>query len=82
MTEETKANETNGTAGESFKTFAERMMNDREFRSDTLMMTVSLIIRNIGAIERRLDLLEKAVAAAAAVPGTEPETGESAHDTV
>ena len=81
MTEETKANETNGTAGESFKTFAERMMNDREFRSDTLMMTVALMIRNIGAIERRLALLEKAVAAAT-VPGTEPETGESAHDTV
>ena len=80
MTDETKANETNGTAGESFKTFAERMMNDREFRSDTLMMTVSLMIRNIGAIERRLDLLEKAVAALA--HGTEPETGEGASEQV
>lgn len=81
MTDETKNFDLNGMAGESFKAFAERMMNDREFRSDTLMMTVALMIRNIGAIERRLDLLEKAVAAAT-VPGTEPEPGESANDTV
>ena len=84
MTDETKDFGTSGTSGmtgEAFKAFAERMANDREFRSDTLMMTVALIIRNIGVIEKRLDLLEKAVAAAA-VPGTEPETGEGANDTV
>ena len=81
MTDETKNFDPNGMAGESFKTFAARMMNDSEFRSDTLMMTVALMIRNIGAIERRLALLEKAVAAST-VPGTEPEPGESANDTV
>ncbi|MBQ3327315.1 MAG: hypothetical protein IJG86_06035 [Clostridia bacterium] len=52
----------NGMTSEAFKTFAERMANDKDFRSDTLMMTVSLIIRNIQAIEARLSALEEAVA--------------------
>ena len=52
----------NGKASEAFKAFAERMANDKDFRSDTLMMTVSLIIRNIQAIEARLSALEEAVA--------------------
>ena len=38
------------------------MANDKDFRSDTIMMTVSLMIRNIQAIEARLSALEEAVA--------------------
>ena len=52
----------NGKASEVFKAFAERMANDKDFRSDTIMMTVSLMIRNIQAIEARLSALEEAVA--------------------
>lgn len=52
----------NGMTDEAFVKFAERMANDKDFRSDTLMMTVSLIIRNIQAIEARLSALEEAVA--------------------
>ena len=47
---------------EAFVKFAERMANDKEFRSDTLMMTVALMIRNIQAIEAKVKTLEEAVA--------------------
>ena len=40
----------NGMTDEAFVKFAERMANDKDFRSDTIMMTVSLMIRNIQAI--------------------------------
>ena len=52
----------NGMTDEAFVKFAERMANDKDFRSDTIMMTVSLMIRNIQAIEARLSALEEAVA--------------------
>ena len=54
MTEEKKVND-------GFTEFANQMIKDKDFRLDTLMTTVALLIRNIGVIEKRLDALEKAV---------------------
>ena len=51
-----------GVTDEAFVKFAERMTSDNEFRSDTLMMTVALMIRNIQAIEAKVKKLEEAVA--------------------
>lgn len=46
---------------DGFTSFAKLMMGDNDFRSHTLMTAVALMIRNINAIENRLDALEKAV---------------------
>ena len=51
-----------GMTDEAFKAFAERMANDKDYRSDTIMMTVSLIIRNIQEIETKVRVLEETVA--------------------
>lgn len=58
---------------EAFKVFAGRMVNDKDFRLDTLMMTVSLIIRNIQAIEAKVKNLEETVAR---ITGQETGGGE------
>lgn len=78
MTDEMKNTE-NTMPDEAFKAFVEKMTSDKDFRSDTLMMTVALMIRNIGAIEKRLVLLEQAVASAAE-PGTENENGNGENE--
>lgn len=54
MTDEKKTDD-------GFTSFAKLMMGDKNFRLDTLMTAVALMIRNINAIENRLDALEKAV---------------------
>ena len=71
---ESMKDETNGMESEAYKVFAERMANDGEFRTHTLMMTVSLMIKNIENVEARVESLEAAVAKLA---GLEPGNGRT-----
>ena len=66
----------NGMDSEAFKVFADRMGRDRGFRMQTLMVTVSLLIRNIEELETRVSALEREVMRHAA-PETGGENGEN-----
>lgn len=47
------------TVRKSFETFADRMMNDKEFQGHTLMTTIALLISDVQKLKVRVAELER-----------------------
>lgn len=43
---------------DGYNSFADKMMNDQEFQSHTLMTVVAMLINHVQALEKRIEALE------------------------